>query len=559
MYRRLRALRKVSQLAFLSGFVVLFAFAVFPPRTRIPVDLFLRADPLIALSAVVSLRELVFPLVWYALPVVALSLFLGRVFCGWVCPMGTTIDICERVLRIKGRRPAAAPGWRRLKYYLLVALVVTMVVPAAHRSTRELGLADTVGLSAVYLMDPIALLTRTFTWAGVPAVQWGLGMMSDVTTVWSGSDFVLDHPSLDRALYPIQMGVSSMAREPATHFRLGAMTFLVFVGIVALGRYANRFWCRNLCPLGALLGVLGKISPVRLRVSEKCTRCMRCVNECKMGAIGDDPHGYRGPECIGCYTCAVVCPEGAISVTTGQEETGREDELELDRRRLLGAVGAGIAAAALPKMDWAASRSVATEKVLKISSARLIRPPGALGEEEFVTACVRCGECMKVCPTNALQPAFGEGGLEALGTPIVVPRVGPCAQACNQCGEVCPTDAVEPFAVEEKPYLYLGTAFVDRSQCIAWSAELTCMTCDESCPYDAITPSVSEGGVPRPVVDDRICVGCGMCESVCPVEPLGAIRVYSSGDRRHWTRREQRELWEQAEQERGSESPYPGI
>jgi len=558
MYKRLRAARRVSQLLFLAAFVLLFALATFPPKTRIPVDLFLRADPLIAMSAMVSLRKLIFPLVWYALPVVVLSLFLGRAFCGWICPMGTTIDLCERLFRIRGRRPSQAPPWRRVKFYVLIALVVTMLLPAAHRSAKEWALTDTVGVSAVYLMDPIALLTRTFTLVGLPVSQWGLGMTRDVVTEWSYARFVEDHPLLDRALAPIQTGLSMVTRDSAVYFRLGLLSFVVFAGIVAAGRYARRFWCRNLCPLGALLGVLGKVSPVKLAVSEKCTRCMRCVNECKVGAISEDPHEYSGPECIACYSCIAVCPENAVSLTARREHAGREDEVRLDRRRLLEAAGFGLATAALLKVDWGAARTQAGELALKVSSQRLLRPPGALGEDAFVTACVRCGECMKVCPTNALQPAFGEGGLESLGTPILVPRIGPCAQSCNQCGQVCPTRALEPFSVEEKAHLYLGTASIDRSTCIAWAAGKQCLVCDEACSYDAISQEVVEG-VERPVVDDRICVGCGLCEWVCPVEPLGAIRVYSTGDKRHWTRDERRELREQAEQESTGVSPYPGL
>jgi len=559
MYKRLRAARRVSQLLFLAAFVLLFALATFPPKTRIPVDLFLRADPLIAMSAMVSLRKLIFPLVWYALPVVVLSLFLGRAFCGWICPMGTTIDLCERLFRIRGRRPSQAPPWSRAKFYVLIALVVTMLLPAAHRSAKEWALTDTVGVSAVYLMDPIALLTRTFTLVGLPVSQWGMGMTRDVVTEWSYATFVGDHPLLDRALAPIQTGLSMVTRDSAVYFRLGLLSFVVFGGVVALGRYARRFWCRNLCPLGALLGVLGKVSPVKLAVSEKCTRCMRCVNECKVGAISEDPHEYSGPECIACYSCAAVCPEKAISVTTGSRDTGRDGQVRLDRRRLLEAVGVGLMAAALPKVGWGARRSQATLKVLKARSAHLIRPPGSLGEDQFVTACVRCGECMKVCPTNALQPAFGEGGLESLGTPILVPRIGYCAQSCTQCGRVCPTGAIEVCSPEEKTHVYLGTASVDRSRCLAWAFGNTCVVCQESCPYQAIHADVDDSGVPRPVVDDWICVGCGMCEHVCPVEPDGAIRVYSTGDRRHWTRDEQRELREQAEQESTGASPYPGL
>jgi ferredoxin-type protein NapF len=393
---------------------------------------------------------------------------------------------------------------------------------------------------------------------GLPVVQWGTGIASHTVTGWSYSDLVYGHAWLDRAMGPLQFGLGLVTRENGVHFRLGVLTFAMFAGIIALSSLARRFWCRNLCPLGALLGIFGKASPIRLAVSDKCTGCMRCAHECKMAAISEDPRRYSGPECIECYVCAAVCPEGAISLSGGRENTGREDGLSLDRRRLLQAGGLGFAAAALPKADWAARRTEAGEKIHKVSSFRLIRPPGSLAEDAFVTACVRCGECMKVCPTNALQPAWGEGGLEALETPIIVPRTGACQQACDLCGRVCPTRAIEPFTEEEKSYLYVGRASIDRSTCIAWASDKECLVCDEACSYDAISQTEVEG-VPRPVVVERVCVGCGLCEWVCPVEPLGAVWVSSLGDKRHLSREEQRQLRDEAEQDGVEESPYPGV
>ena len=551
---RLRGLRRGSQLFFFASFVLLFAFAAYPLKSPIPVDLFLRADPLIALSAMVSLRQLVFPLVWFALPLVVLGLLMGRAFCGWICPMGTAIDLSERVLGIRGRRPGRAPQWRRVKFYLLAVLLVTMLIPAAHRSAEELALSESVGLSAVYLLDPIALLTRTFALAVLPAVQWLLVLASDTATMWAYTDFAEAHPWVLRLLDPMQLGLGTVARP--VYFRLGLVAFAMFGGMVALGGLARRFWCRNLCPLGALFAILGKASPISLAVSDKCTRCLQCVNECKVGAITEDPHEYRAAECIHCYSCLAVCPEQAISLTVRGEATGRKDELELSRRRVLQATGLGLVAAVLPKVGWGARRSEAG--VLKISGAKLIRPPGARAEDAFVTACVRCGECMKVCPTNALQPALGEGGLEALGTPILVPRIGPCTEPCNLCGQVCPTRAIEPFEIEEKRHLYLGTAMIDRSQCLAWAADRVCLVCDEACSYDAIS-QVTMDGVGRPVVNDRICVGCGICERVCPVQPQGAIHVYATGDKRDWGREAQRAWREAVEQEGAGGSPYPGV
>ncbi len=585
MSSRLPTLRRVSQLVFLALFVLLFAGAAFGRAKLLAPDAFLSIDPLLALSAAVSLRRVVQPLLWAAVPVAILSVVLGRVFCGWICPMGTTIDACERAFglrRLARRAPSSSPAdknaaaatgvrWRRLKYYVLIGLLATMVIPAAHRTAQDLGLRQSVGLSAVYLADPIAMLTRTFAWVVFPAAEWATRMAGDTATGWGYSDLVHNHPLLDQVLAPTQTALS-LATRPA-YARLGLVTFLLFGGIIALGRFQRRFWCRNLCPLGALLGVLSLIGRrVGLRygvkVSAQCARCLRCVSECKVGAISiSEDSGATAPsrpECIHCYSCLAVCRKSAVSVGIGGRKQSRpEPELRLDRRRVLGAIGAGFAAVAIPKSSLGAMRS-STAQMLRLSDSRLIRPPGSLPEDQFVTACVRCGECMAVCPTNTLQAAVGEGGLEALGTPVIVPRAGACAQSCNLCGNVCATRAIEPFTPEEKKHLYVGAASVDRSACIAWALGRECVVCDEACSYNAISQEISETGVRRPVVNEGICVGCGICECVCPVAPLGAIHVSSSGDKRYLSREEQKRLRDRADQpapqgDAGGASPYPGL
>jgi NAD-dependent dihydropyrimidine dehydrogenase PreA subunit len=143
---------------------------------------------------------------------------------------------------------------------------------------------------------------------------------------------------------------------------------------------------------------------------------------------------------------------------------------------------------------------------------------------------------MRVCPTNGIQPALGEAGLEGFWTPVLVPRIGPCAAECTACGQVCPTDALAPFTVEEKYWIYLGTAAIDRSTCLVWAHGRQCLICDEYCTYDAIYWKQDEQGRRVPYVDEYRCVGCGLCENACPIQPLAAIRVSSIGDKREWPR-----------------------
>jgi ferredoxin len=163
--------------------------------------------------------------------------------------------------------------------------------------------------------------------------------------------------------------------------------------------------------------------------------------------------------------------------------------------------------------------------LLKSKNPYLLRPPGAK-EEQFLTQCVRCGRCIKVCPNSALRPTLFEAGLEGIWTPMLVPRLGYCDYSCNACGQVCPSEAIPPLPLGEKRKAVIGTAQVDRDRCIS------CMICPDMCPVGAIeVVEVEREGmmVMLPQVVPELCTGCGICEYVCPVEGVAAIRVYAPG------------------------------
>lgn len=164
----------------------------------------------------------------------------------------------------------------------------------------------------------------------------------------------------------------------------------------------------------------------------------------------------------------------------------------------------------------------------------LVRPPGAR-ENILSSKCIRCGECMRACPTNVLQPAVFEAGLEGLWTPVLISRLGYCDYSCNACGQVCPVQAIPPLTLEEKQVTPIGRAFIDQNRCIAWADHNDCIVCEEMCPVadKAIklepTEFKKEDGstvtVQLPVVHRERCIGCGVCEYKCPVNGEAAIRV----------------------------------
>jgi MauM/NapG family ferredoxin protein len=243
-----------------------------------------------------------------------------------------------------------------------------------------------------------------------------------------------------------------------------------------------------------------------------------------MAAIPADPVETDFGACITCHACERICPTRAVSFGGPGARAQSAPPVRPGRREALlaGLAGAGTAMVTLTGLGARENAVVPG----RIHPADLIRPPGALPEKDFLARCIRCGACMKACPTNTLQPMGLSAGIEAFFSPKVTPRRGPCEPLCTVCGEVCPTGAVRALASEEKIWAKIGTAQILRHKCLAWEFDRRCLVCDEVCPYDAISlRSVPEAAVPVPFVNESRCSGCGFCEHHCPVQARAAIIV----------------------------------
>ncbi len=133
-----------------------------------------------------------------------------------------------------------------------------------------------------------------------------------------------------------------------------------------------------------------------------------------------------------------------------------------------------------------------------------LRPPGVLNDDEFLSNCIRCGACIKVCPTNGLRPATMEYGIKNLGTPVLE---GYCKIYCLACIDYCPVEALKKVEVEE---IKLGNAYIDQLKCIL------CMRCYNECPFKAVKKD-EKGYL---FIDNEICKGCNLCRVICPVDAI---------------------------------------
>ncbi len=492
-------LQRLIQILFFAFFLALLLLSSYPVPEFLEPDALLRLDPLLSLGSMAAARALI-PKAALAGLVLLAALFLGRIFCGYICPLGACIDFSDSILSKK--RENSLEKTRALRHYKYLILA---------------GLAGSAafGISWIYFFSPLSLAVRFFSLVVHPVLLFLEGSVLEVLRPLFAA-VGLDHIAL--------------AGVQAPRFNTNFFTASFFLAILALGLIAPRFWCKNLCPAGALIALFSLRPLFRRSVSDACTGCGRCVRNCPTGAISEDFRGVAHMECITCLKCEKICPEKAVSFRIRRGVRDRK-AIDITRRKVIKAGAAGMATAAITLTGLKHIHGEEEPRPLKPSN--LIRPPGALPETDFQARCVRCALCAKSCPTNTLQPLWFEAGISGLFSPAVLPRLGGCEQACNLCGRVCPTGAIRPLDLDEKLFAKIGTARIIKSRCIAWEQDKKCLICDEICPYNAISSRLlPDHPVTVPVIDEKRCNGCGYCENKCPVTGDAAIVVEGAGELR---------------------------
>ena len=531
VHQRLRWLRRGSQAFFLLLFTDLLLHV---GRTAArpsgdngyaqALQLSFQTDPFVMLLAHLGGRSIVNGW-WLALLLIVAAVLAGRFYCGWICPMGTLQQLASLfpwIRRTPKQRLLANQykPWQNVKYAVLVASVVLALF----------------GSSALGFLDPLTIVERSLGYAIFP---WVRAAARDLF-------LAADHSSFGVIRYA---GVSlhdlwstTALGNHQSFYRQSFFFAALFIAILILSQVVTRFWCRALCPLGALLGFFSRVSFLRLQRNEAaCNRCQKCMLHCQGGDHPAPGQPWRKSECLLCLNCSASCPHGALRFQFKAENAKKIELSDVHNRRLI--FGLGTGAILLPLL-----RSAATAQQAKES---LLRPPGALEEKAFLSRCIRCGDCISACPTNALQPAFWEGGAEALWTPVLAPRIGACLPNCTLCSKACPTAAIAPITPKRKGWgqqpkpekpIRLGTAFLDTGSCLPWATATACSFCETACPVtpkaiylEKATALRSEGQaveVLRPHVDPNYCVGCGACEYACRQQKNSSIRVIAIGESR---------------------------
>ncbi|WP_235934882.1 4Fe-4S binding protein [Candidatus Laterigemmans baculatus] len=452
----------------------------------LPAELFLVIDPLVSLSTAIASRSWVWSLSSAAV-ILILCLLVPRGFCGYVCPLGTLIDLFDWSIgrRVTRFRVAEEGWWVHIKYYLLLGTLIAAVC----------------GVLVSGYVAAIPVITRGMLVLGGP-------LQNGIARGW-------------HLVPPIHLGhIVSLA---------------MFFGVLSLGLLRPRFWCKYVCPSGATFSLGNLFRLTERKVESSCIHCNKCVEICPFDAIKPD-FTTRGTDCTLCQTCAGVCPTHAIKFVergnlvqlkvNNDPPTG---ETSIGRRGFLSLAGGTAAAIAGGVGITAATRALGTG-LNDPERIHPVRPPGSVPEKAFLEMCIRCGECFKACPNDVLQlQGFGQG-LEGLWTPAVNADWAGCESSCNACGQVCPTGAIRALPLAEKRVARMGLAIVDESSCLPHVGREACDLCVQECDaagyhaieYTQVGTETNEAGEPiagsgylAPVVRDGACVGCGLCQTRC--------------------------------------------
>ena len=505
-HQLLQKFRIFSQAFFFLLFIYLLLETHYSGEDYIgPVESFFHFDPLLGLTTFIASRGLLKAFLW-ALVSIILTILFGRYICGWACPFGAVHQFFSFLFKkMKWLKPKLQGNHLLfLKYAVLIILLISSVF------TLDL---------AGYL-DPLSLLYRSFALAILPAFA----------VAGAGAISVAANMGLNSLADGLAQNLQNLTINRTFH--QGFFIGFIFLGIILLNLYRERFWCRCLCPAGALLAFLARWNLVKVNVdADKCIECKNCTLHCQTQATPFPNEDWQPRECVYCYTCSSQCPTAAITFPILPLPAASKS-INFSRRKWIFSSMLSIAIVPLFRISEAAKRA----------AEKLIRPPGALPESEFLSLCVKCGECMKVCPTNALQPALNQAGPEGLWTPVVVPRIGYCEYYCSLCTQVCPTGALRELTIKEKTKIRIGSAWINKNRCIPYALEEPCKVCEEQCPTSPKAIIMVESEIMMgdgtwdiqdvPIVDLDLCIGCGICETKCPVYDDPAIYCTSLGESR---------------------------
>ncbi|MEI6049282.1 MAG: 4Fe-4S binding protein [Bacteroidota bacterium] len=487
----LRRIRIVfSTLVFICFFLVFIDFRSLIPADYINILLYLQFIPSVLkfydLETLAGIGFLI---------VLVLTLLTGRTYCSFLCPLGIGQDLFSRIggrIRKKFRRYGFKKPFTILRYsFLAITLIVTMIW----------------GIYMVTLLDPYSIFGRFMTYFAKPVIIVINNFLAGIL----GKFDIYTLSNVPFKGFPIIV------------YSIPAV-FLILVGALSLTK--GRLYCNIFCPVGTFLGLLSKISILRIKFNETaCTRCGRCSLRCKSSCIDFLKHDIDITRCVDCFNCINACQDKAISygIVKLKKKAHVTDE---SKRKVI--VGSLLLLFGLSRVSNGQDKKAPKPKkdsTVKENKTYPVFPPGGIELEGFNKVCTACSLCISACPNGVLEPALTQYGITGIMQPVMNYHKSFCTYNCTICTQICPTNALHPLVIEAKKLTQIGKAKFIKDNCIVKTEKTACGACSESCPTKAVHMIPYEGNLVIPEVTEDICVGCGHCEFACPTVPYKAIFI----------------------------------
>jgi ferredoxin len=427
--------------------------------------------------------------------VLALTLLTGRTYCSFLCPLGIGMDLNSRIggrIKKKFRRYGFKKPFTILRYSLLaITLIITMFW----------------GIYMISLLDPYSIFARFMTFIAKPAIVVINNFLAGILG---------------------KFDIYSLSNIPVKGFPLityGIPAFF-FLLVGGLSLTKGRLYCNMFCPVGTLLGLISKVSILRIKFDESaCTRCGRCAVRCKSSCIDFLNHDIDLSRCVGCFNCVTTCQYKAISFGVVNFKKKEHVTDESKRKVIAGSVLILLGMSQLAKGQLKSAPVPKKDSTVRENKQFPVFPPGGGTIADFNKVCTACSLCITACPNGVLEPSIKQYGLTGLMQPVMNYHNSFCTYNCTICTEVCPTYALRPLMLDAKKLTQIGKVNFIKDNCIVKTEKTACGACSESCPTKAVFMIPYEGNLLIPELNVDICIGCGHCEFACPTVPYKAIFV----------------------------------
>ncbi len=436
-----------------------------------------------------------------------LTLLFGRIYCSIICPLGAFQDIISHIRgKIKRNRFFFSSEKKILRSLVLIAFIILLVA----------GFGSIAGL-----IEPYSAYGRIASNIFGPIYQFGNDFLAYIAERLNSYAFYQAHYVWLKSIIPLLIAVLT----------------IITVGVLAARN--GRTYCNTICPVGTLLGFVSRFSLFKISIdTTRCNSCQLCAKNCKSSCINSDTHEIDYSRCVVCMNCTGKCHKNAIqykfmpskSIKVEKKKTIEEHiktDAEASRRTFLSMAGIVTVATAIKAQKKNIDGGLAAIKNKEVPHRKTeLVPPGSFSAAHLAEHCTACQLCISECPNQVLHPS---NGLSTLMQPEMQFKDGACRPECTRCSHVCPTGAIRPITRAEKSSIQIGHAVWIGKNCLINTDGITCGNCARHCPNGAIQMMMknpNDDYSPKiPVVDTTRCIGCGMCESVCPARPFSAIYV----------------------------------